>query len=110
VNRVEDSGTAAAEAVARQPALATVRRVEVSGNRLCDRWIERFLSTEYYARWHQLTLSGNRLTDAVCHWLAAHPLTSSGCAVVLESLGISDSGRQAIERAFGPRQSVARIA
>ena len=110
VNRVEDSGTAAAEAVAKQPALATVRRVEVYGNRLSDRWVERFFSTEYYARWHQLTLSGNRMTDAVCHWLAAHPLASSNCAVVLESLGISDSGRRALERAYGPRQTVGRIA
>ena len=109
MNCVEDSGPTTAEAVAGQPALEIVRRVEVYGNRLSDRWVERFLTTWYFGRWHHLTLSGNRLSDAVCHWLAAHPLASSDCTVMLESLGITESGRQVLERAFGHRQSVGRI-
>jgi uncharacterized protein (TIGR02996 family) len=93
------------EAIAKQSALASARRVEVRGD-LTDEWVEAFLGTPYCTRWTNLQLSCHRLTDAVCHYLAASPLASTQCTVTLESPLITDSGRAVMERAFGDRQSV----
>jgi uncharacterized protein (TIGR02996 family) len=107
VDQVTGSGAKWAEGVANQPILAVPRRVEVSGTRLKDRWVERFLRTPYSSRWTHLTFSGNSLTDAVCNWLSVSPPGTSGCVIQLESLNISEFGREQVARALACRQASA---
>ena len=103
VDRPAGSGAAGGAAVAAQPALRQIRRMHVLGHRLDDRWVERFLETPHCDGWTVLILSGEGLTDAVCPWLAASRLAESECVIVVDSRGITESGRRVLERAFGDR-------